>query len=145
MRLLDCCRVLSEEELRQKTGNSAGGILETLQHIFWADRIWLSRLEQVPRKTVSDPDERYTLDELSAEWNRVYDGMERFVATADPDEVCRHHTLEGVPHQLPNWQVLLHVVNHATYHRGQVATLLRQRGYKPESTDLAAYYRTQAG
>ncbi|HEU5394788.1 MAG TPA: DinB family protein [Candidatus Methylomirabilis sp.] len=38
-----------------------------------------------------------------------------------------------------------HVVNHSTYHRGQVITMLRQLGAKPVATDLIAYYRQQAG
>ena len=40
------------------------------------------------------------------------------------------------------WHMLQHVVNHATYHRGQVTTLLRQLGAAPpKSMDLIAYYR----
>jgi uncharacterized damage-inducible protein DinB len=42
----------------------------------------------------------------------------------------------------PLWQMLQHVVNHATYHRGQVTTLLRQLGATPpKSQDLIAFYR----
>ena len=42
------------------------------------------------------------------------------------------------------WQALQHLANHGTYHRGQVATLLRQLGVKPVSTDLIAFYRERA-
>ena len=40
---------------------------------------------------------------------------------------------------------LQHVANHGTYHRGQIATMLRQLGAKPVSTDLLAFYRDRAG
>ena len=43
---------------------------------------------------------------------------------------------------IPYWQVVLHLVNHGSYHRGQVATMLRQAGIKPPGTDLISYYRT---
>jgi len=38
------------------------------------------------------------------------------------------------------WRILAHVVNHSSYHRGQVATLLRQLGATPSSTDLLLFY-----
>jgi uncharacterized damage-inducible protein DinB len=42
------------------------------------------------------------------------------------------------------WQSMQHVVNHGTYHRGQVTTMLRQLGAEPILTDLMHYYREQA-
>ncbi len=44
----------------------------------------------------------------------------------------------------PMWQSLQHVVNHGTYHRGQVITMLRQLGAKPIQTDLMHFYRERA-
>jgi uncharacterized damage-inducible protein DinB len=40
--------------------------------------------------------------------------------------------------------ILQHVVNHSTYHRGQIATMLRQLGTKAIPTDLIAYHRELA-
>jgi len=42
----------------------------------------------------------------------------------------------------PLWQILLHVVNHATHHRGQVSGFLRAMGHTPPPLDLIAFYRT---
>ncbi|MCE2903022.1 MAG: DinB family protein [Gemmatimonas sp.] len=54
----------------------------------------------------------------------------------------RHHNLAGVESANALWQMLLHVVNHATYHRGQVTTLLGLLGAAPPpSTDLMAFFR----
>jgi len=41
----------------------------------------------------------------------------------------------------PLWQIVLHVVNHGTHHRGAVSGFLRAMGHKPPSLDLIAYYR----
>jgi len=56
--------------------------------------------------------------------------------------VIEYRLLNGTPGATPFWQMLQHVVNHASYHRGQVTTLLRQLGATPpESVDLITYYR----
>jgi len=58
--------------------------------------------------------------------------------------MIHHKTTAGVAQAAPLWQMLQHLVNHGTYHRGQVATLLRQLGAKPISTDLILFYRERA-
>jgi uncharacterized damage-inducible protein DinB len=141
MRLLASCRDVPEEELRRGVGCSFGSILDTLEHVFWGDRLWLSRLVGAPRTTLNDAGERYTVAELEMAWRAVLDELERFAAAADPEANCRHRNLSGAVFDVPNGQLVLHVVNHATYHRGQVATMLRQLGRTPPSTDLIAYYR----
>jgi uncharacterized damage-inducible protein DinB len=50
--------------------------------------------------------------------------------------------LSGQPGSTVFWQMAQHVVNHATYHRGQVTTMLRQLGVEPaQAMDLIAFYR----
>ena len=52
--------------------------------------------------------------------------------------------LSGAPDTAPFWQMLVHVVNHGAYHRGQVTTLLRQLGaHPPKPTDMIAFFRTR--
>jgi uncharacterized damage-inducible protein DinB len=53
--------------------------------------------------------------------------------------------LSGVSSASPFWQMLQHVVNHASYHRGQVTTMLRQLGMAPaKSCDLITFYRERS-
>ena len=49
--------------------------------------------------------------------------------------------LKGNPYETPLWQIVLHVVNHGTHHRGQVSGFLRALGHTPPPVDLIAYYR----
>ena len=44
---------------------------------------------------------------------------------------------------LPAWQIVMHVVNHGTLHRGQIVGMLRQLGVKPPATDIVFYYYEQ--
>ena len=51
--------------------------------------------------------------------------------------------LTGQPASSPFWQMLQHIVNHGSYHRGQVTNMLRQLGAQPpKSLDMIAFYRS---
>ena len=53
-----------------------------------------------------------------------------------------YKSLNGQSSTSPYWQMIVHVVNHGTYHRGQVATMLRQLGATPaQSTDMIVFFR----
>ena len=143
-KLIDAARSLSEEQLRRDLGNSFGGVLATLTHIYAADRIWLSRLRGTPRFTLLDDGEEFTLDQLAAAWPQVNDGLAAYLDTAQVGGDLHWTNLQGKKAHLPVWQVLLHVVNHATYHRGQITTMIRQLGGAAVSTDLIYYYVERA-
>ncbi len=54
-----------------------------------------------------------------------------------------YNDLRGNPQAEPLFQQMQHAINHATYHRGQVVTMMRQVGAKPAATDLIVFYRTR--
>jgi uncharacterized damage-inducible protein DinB len=56
-----------------------------------------------------------------------------------------YKTLSGMPMVTPLWEMVLHVVNHGSYHRGQVTTMIRQLGSKPINLDLIGFYREHYG
>ena len=137
-KLLDAVREMPIEAAEQNTGVSHGSLLGTLSHILMADWIWSTR--------VIEPMERppATLEALETIWPQVLD---KWIAWADAlsdsdvERVISYHAMDGTPFQTPLWQIALHVVNHATLHRGQVMAMLRQAGVKPPGTDLIYYYR----
>ena len=130
------------EELSRDLGNSQGGVLGTLVHIYQADRIWLSRLKGTPRFTLGGYGR--ILDARLAGRRMGTNMRTSFSSGYQPPATCRRYltykNLAGQEHRLPIWQVVLHVVNHATYHRGQITTMLRQLGYTPIATDLHVFY-----
>lgn len=135
-RSLAALRPVSEADLEK-------GMLSTLVHIYQGDRIWLSRLQGSPRFTLGDPGEVWTLDTLQEAWTQTADGFLAWVdKTGDFEANLNYRNLAGKEYSVPRWQVILHVVNHATYHRGQITTMLRQLGYTPTPTDLHLYYLT---
>lgn len=141
MRTLGACVELTPEELTRDLGNSFGSVLGTLIHIFCADRMWLSRIEGAGRKSMLDPGEIVNFAVLQKEWPGMLDRfIEKASAGAAETPVVYERT-NGEKQRTPFWQVILHAVNHASYHRGQVATMLRQMGKEPPNTDLITFYR----
>ena len=140
-RSLQAARVLTLDELGRALGDSYKGVLGTLVHIYQSDRIWLSRLQGTPRFTLGDLAEVWTLDSLAQAWSKTALTYRDWLSGVSDVEAKLHYkNLAGQEHSLPLWQVVLHVVNHATYHRGQITTMLRQLGHRPVPTDLHVFY-----
>jgi uncharacterized damage-inducible protein DinB len=84
---------------------------------------------------------------IERQWGEVDRGLHGFVAglkEADLTRTLKYKLMSGKEMESPYGQMLQHLVNHGSYHRGQVATMLRQLGAKPNSTDLIAFYRERA-
>lgn len=140
--LLETCAKLTTQELELDRKSSHGGILGTLQHIFYADRVWLSRFRGAP-VAFRNEDENPSLAELTQSWPPILDGFKDYIlSTGQPtlEEDFTYTNLAGKKITIVRYQALLHVVNHSTHHRGQVVTMLRQAGHTPPVTDLLYYY-----
>ena len=87
------------------------------------------------------------LASLRHRWQEVETALVGYIDALKPEDIARvieHKTTKGVPQAAPLWQMLQHLGNHGTYHRGQVATMLRQLGAIPNSSDLIFFYRERA-
>lgn len=141
-KLLTYALTVPEEDLTRHLGNSHGSILNTFQHIYYGDRIWFSRLNNTPRpgSDFADPEPGPSLADLDRDWWPLLKDFEAVAKATDPSGVMHYKTLKGDPMERPNWQTILHIVNHGSYHRGQIAAMLRQQGHLPPGTDLIYYY-----
>jgi uncharacterized damage-inducible protein DinB len=136
-RLLNDALALDAELLHRDLGVPNKSIHGTLAHILMADRNWLARVLGAP----VEPSEA-----IEVEWPRIHQGWEEWsnaLTDADLARVVAYQDLKGNPHETPLWQIVMHVVNHATLHRGQVMAMFRQVGAAPPPTDLIFYYREQ--
>jgi uncharacterized damage-inducible protein DinB len=134
-RLLESCRSAPPEVLPKA--------LEKLEHIFLADRIWLARMKANAPSVFRHPGETFDLESLRLAWEPLHADWVALAESAEPDRVVPYKTLDGTPRENTIRQTVLHVVNHATYHRGQVSALLRAAGIQPLATDLIEYYRAK--
>ena len=144
-RLLDAVGRLSTDECRRDLGSSFGSVRDTLVHVVSAEWVWCSRWEgQGPSGHLAAEDFA-TVRDVRARWNEEERRVRGFVNRLRPDGVDRvleYAHFGGGSMRGVFWQMLQHVVNHASYHRGQVTTMLRQLGAAPpESQDLITFYR----
>lgn len=144
--LVEAAAQLGGEELNRDFATADRTVLGTLAHVYAADRTWLGRVLGNPPVTFLDPEKDLRIDVLQNDWPAIYEGWQRWAAQLDDDSTARrisYKDLKGDPYQTPIWQVVLHVVNHGTHHRGQAAGFLRSMGRTPPRLDLVAYYRGQ--
>lgn len=139
--------VLDEGQFTQNLGNSFPSVRDTLVHMLSAEWIWLSRWEGVSPRAMPDGWQGSSFAQLEQRWASVEARQSAVIGSLteqDLDRVLEYTNLAGDRMSSTMSQMLRHVVNHATYHRGQITTMLRQLGAVPVSSDLIHYYRTVA-
>ena len=132
---------LTEDELRQDRKAFFGSILATLNHILWADAMWLHRFGAGPEPAHSEHLEyTATLDEwcrarakMDAEISAWADGLTQEVLDSDLRWTSK---LSGQSAVSPMAQLVMHVFNHQTHHRGQVHAMLTAAGQGAPVSDI---------
>jgi uncharacterized damage-inducible protein DinB len=144
-RILDAVAAVTPEQYTRAMGNSFSSVRDTLVHIYSAEWVWLSRWRGISPSAPIAADAWPELGPLVAAWRDVEAGVRAFLDGAGEDGLARvieYKLISGQPGRSTFGHMLQHVVNHGTYHRGQITTLLRQLGAAPpKSTDLIAFYR----
>jgi uncharacterized damage-inducible protein DinB len=143
-RSLDAAASLTNEQFTKPLGSSFGSVRDTLAHICGAEWIWMERFHGRSPSSLPDVWECADVTSLRKKWTEQEARLLAFVAQLkqeDLNRVMEYKTLKFGMYKNPLWQSMQHVVNHGTYHRGQVTTLLRQLGAQPILTDLMHYYR----
>ena len=142
-RFLDATSGLTDEEFIRDMQSSFPSVRATLEHILQAEWIWLQRWHGVSPVEVP-PWDTTTQASLRAQWRIIEDQQRDYLGSLtdqDLTSVIDYRTFASQPFSQPLWQLMRHVVNHSTYHRGQVATILRQLGMPVPVSDLVAFYR----
>ena len=137
-RILAAVTALPAEALTRDLSVSHESILKTLGHLQFADWIWYTRTVAPfdrPAETLESIETAWP--DLAKKWITFADAL----TDADLTKIVHYKSMDGKPFENVMWQVILHVVNHATLHRGQIMAMLRQVGVKPPATDLLFYYR----
>jgi uncharacterized damage-inducible protein DinB len=141
-RILDAVSGLTEEQFTMDMKSSHGSIRDTLSHILAAEWIWLERWNGVSPQALLNPSAFPTVDALRERWSEVDRGYKEFierVTDASLDTVITYTNTKGEKWSYPLVQMLQHVMNHSSYHRGQVVTMLRQLGENGVTVDLLIF------
>jgi uncharacterized damage-inducible protein DinB len=140
-RLIDAAFDLDAELLHRDVGVPNKSLHGTLAHVLMADRVWFARVTGV---VLANPREQ--TEPIETEWPRVlgqWQSLAEAWTDADLASVVSYKDMQGNPYETPLVQIVMHVVNHATLHRGQVMAMFRQLGVAPPPTDLIFFYREQ--
>jgi uncharacterized damage-inducible protein DinB len=140
-RLYECCAQLSDAQRRQDVGAFFKSIHGTLNHLLLADRLWMGRFTGQPFSATSLAAELYAdFAELRRQRAATDEAISKWAASLAAQDLAGELSYTSMvnpaPRTQPLWFAAVHFFNHQTHHRGQLTTLLSQRGIDPGVTDL---------
>lgn len=147
-RVLEACSALTGEQFFRDLRSSFPSVRDTLVHILWSESVWLDRLNGRAPKREAFETPPGAVAEIESAWSPIEGGLRRIVNSLSADDVDRkieYLNWQGKRYAYSVGNILKHVVNHGSYHRGQLATMLRQLGVKPAPTDFLWYFDFLAG
>lgn len=145
-RLFRMAGALADELYRNDVGAYFKSLHGTLNHLLVADRIWMHRLTgsgEQPQKLNSILfDDLSSLHAARVEEDRRIIGFVQSLAEPSFEEVLEYRMLNGAPQRQPRREILAHLFNHQTHHRGQAHVILTLLGVtEPDSLDLLIMQR----
>jgi uncharacterized damage-inducible protein DinB len=146
-RMFEALDPLTPEQATRDLSSSFRSIHDTVAHLCAAETAWYARWQGDSPSALLTGAAFADLAAVRQAWCEHEPKMRAFVEGLGEqgiDRVFEFKLLTGQDAASPFWQMLQHIVNHASYHRGQVTTMLRQLGAQPaKSLDMIAFYRTQ--
>jgi uncharacterized damage-inducible protein DinB len=142
--IFDAAARLPEEQYFRDLKSSYGGIHGTLCHIVWAEQLWLHRWMGKPNPAVPQGTDLKSLADVRRRWDAVEAERGGLLGSFNENRLAETKLVRpsnGGEYVHTYRQMFRHFINHSSYHRGQIVTLLRQLGATPPSTDLILYYR----
>lgn len=145
-RLLATAEQCAQEELSNKFDYAWDSILRTMAHVLGAEWAWLHRIKGVSPTSLLDKDQFSTLDLLRRRWEEEEETMRAYLAgltDADLEQVIEYKDTRGTEMSRKLWEILVHVVNHGTQHRAEVALYLTNLGHSPGDMDFSLFLRSR--
>ena len=141
-RTVAACRALTREEYERTIGGGWPSVRDTLVHIGSATKAWHDRLHgNAPSRLLTGAD----VPELDDAVRLLEDSdalLTKLVLETPAErrgEIVGFRNLQGIVRKVPLWSLFRHAVNHASYHRGQISTMIRSMGKDPKPTDLVVW------
>lgn len=135
-------RELDEKFFTEQLNGSFGSLYIILNHLVWAEKVWLGRVDRETLATMKPTNVAGLLDM----WQEVNDQWRSFLDTADSEAIAReieYFTSTGDRFTNSVLEIVIHMVDHSTYHVGQMMNAIRGFGIEPVSTNYIHYLRAK--
>ena len=142
-RMFEAVSSLTQEEFTRDLASSHPSVRDTLTHIVWAEWIWLQRWKGTSPQAVFEGKDFPHVGTLRVRWLDVEIDQRAFIETLTNESLLglvQYVNLQGQTWRYPLWRQMYHVVNHSSYHRGQLTTMLRQLAARPIPTDFLVFH-----
>ena len=143
-RVLESLQPIGQEIFTSHKQASQGSIRGIIAHVAGAEWIWLERWKGSSPAGLLPESEFETVEIATQRLRKIDRDLQEFTSRLtqeDLDGRRGYKTTEGKAYSNVLSDMLLHVVNHSSYHRGQITTLLRQAGAVPQPTDFIRFIR----
>ena len=144
-RLFSVVETLSQEQFTKDLGVSHKSVLGTLHHAMGAEEIWLRRWQGKSPTSFLPKEQFQTFENITDHWEMLEHEIMGFCHMLKSDEevgkIISYSDLRGNKYEQPLYHLMQHLINHSTFHRGQVVAMLRQLGVKPIDTDMVVFFR----
>ncbi len=138
-RQLEVCASLTEDQFLRPLGGSFASLRDTLAHLVAVEWLWLERWRGRSPRSMPPAAEFPTLEAISRRWRQVETEIRQLLSGLDSTSLAAplaYINSRGETWTYPLWEMLYHLLNHQSYHRGQVSTLLRLLGAQPAAVDF---------
>ena len=144
-KLLDVILALPEEKQKQEVPSSFSNLFKTLLHMWDAESAWWQRMKLQERIIVPSENFNGSMNDVAGglmQQNRQWEEWVNNASDISLEHVFQYQNSKKEQFKQPIFQMILHVFNHGTYHRGQLINMLRQLGEeKLPQTDFIVWSR----
>jgi uncharacterized damage-inducible protein DinB len=147
-KIWEALEAVTAEQLDRKWGGSFGTGRALLRHVAGVERLWCDRWNGQSPKSLPDYPATHGGREFRQEWERIKPDQKRFVDALSQQRLDGDITYVNIKGETWTYalaDVLEHLVNHGTYHRGQLTQLLRDLGLPAPSTDFLFFIDGKKG
>jgi uncharacterized damage-inducible protein DinB len=136
---------LNLDELTADLHNGIGSILATLLHIVSAAWLWRTRWQGGMPTSMLAGEDFPTLQSIRTRWQEEEGQMQRFLATLHDEDLKRElryirFTASGQAFTQPLWKTMLHLINHQTQHRSEIAMQLTALNHSPGELGMSTFF-----
>jgi uncharacterized damage-inducible protein DinB len=139
---------LMEEQLHRMLGHSWGDVHATLVHMMSSEWVWMQRWHGASPKAHLEKTEYPTLAALKKRWGEVESEMRDFIDQQTDESliaVITYNNFRGETFHVPLWQMLAHIANHETHHRGELAAMYALMGVSHPEDEMIQYFLNASG